>query len=351
MSPIPWMILLFRVAKFYQRFFKDSGPFHPFRVVLDWPLARMAGVLAVLAVLGLAVFQQKLYNTSVFRGAAWQVRMDEALKFGVPNSLPEGSLPTSISVFNHAVKVRQDQEKLKSNVSTIDIVNIVFSDVKQIWERTDIPSCCTSDVKKAKRKISQVIKNGKDLQKTPKQRRKEGFGRSFNILIDLSDCQHQILEACDCLPESKVPEAWRSFLLDQRGPRNQTSKLNRLSLSLRSSDNLPISSQEKESVEASKRKQERHIRDAEQMKKAQDRSNQEMIESRTQIDFCESEDEQISLEESWKSDDIDCDEDFFKRNMMKLNKTSSASVRFGVSDGVTAAICTGYLHDLIEAGH
>ena len=87
------------------------------------------------------------------------------------------------------------------------------------------------------------------------------------------------------------------------------------------------------------------------MKKAQDRSNQEMIESRTQIDFCESEDEQISLEESWKSDDIDCDEDFFKRNMMKLNKTSSASVRFGVSDGVTAAICTGYLHDLIEAGH
>ena len=69
-------------------------------------------------------------------------------------------------------------------------------------------------------------------------------------------------------------------------------------------------------MEASKRKQERKIRDAEQMKKAKYRSNKEMIESRTHIDFCESEDEKISFEESWKSYDSDCDEDFFKRNMM-----------------------------------
>ena len=37
--------------------------------------------------------------------------------------------------------------------------------------------------------------------------------------------------------------------------------------------------------------------------------------------------------------------------MMQIRHTSSASVRFGISDGTTAAIASGFLHDLIEAGH
>ena len=39
------------------------------------------------------------------------------------------------------------------------------------------------------------------------------------------------------------------------------------------------------------------------------------------------------------------------RNMMQIRHTSSASVRFGISDGATAAIASGFLRDLIEAGH
>lgn len=40
-----------------------------------------------------------------------------------------------------------------------------------------------------------------------------------------------------------------------------------------------------------------------------------------------------------------------KRNMMPITHTSAASVRFGTSDGATAAIASGFLRDLIDAGH
>ena len=36
---------------------------------------------------------------------------------------------------------------------------------------------------------------------------------------------------------------------------------------------------------------------------------------------------------------------------MQIKHTSSASVRFGISDRATAAIASGFLLDLIEAGH
>ena len=37
--------------------------------------------------------------------------------------------------------------------------------------------------------------------------------------------------------------------------------------------------------------------------------------------------------------------------MIPITYTSSASIRFGISDRATAAIACGFLHDLIQAGH
>ena len=59
------------------------------------------------------------------------------------------------------------------------------------------------------------------------------------------------------------------------------------------------------------------------------------------------EDDKVNTEDS----DSEPQTEFLKRNMMNISNTSSASVRYGVSDGATATIVSGFLQDLISEGH
>ena len=168
--------------------------------------------------------------------------MSEPVALGVLANLPDGALPTSLSVFNFSLKIRQDlvKETGQQNIPNSDIVKTVFSAVKSIWKKTEIPNLCDSDPKKAERKIDFVIKKGKQLKKTPVERRGQDFGSELRSLLDMSLCQHTSSVSCDCPAKNRVPAAWRSFLLDQRGPRLQGAQLTRHSLALRAADSLQV---------------------------------------------------------------------------------------------------------------
>ena len=66
---------------------------------------------------------------------------------------------------------------------------------------------------------------------------------------------------------------------------------------------------------------------------------------------CENKEDEQELDDKLGEKITEKKTTLLKRNMMPISHTSSASVRFGTSDGATAAIANGFLHDLIEAGH
>lgn len=168
--------------------------------------------------------------------------MSKHVPLGFLEDLPEGSLPTSLSIFNFSLKACQNLKKEtgRQNIPNNDIVTAVFSEVKVIWGKTDIPNLCDSDPHKVKKKIDQAIQKGRKLRSMKIERRGPDFGNELRHLLDLSLCQHPDSGSCNCPAASKVPAAWRSFLLDQRGPRLQGGQLSRSSLALRNADSLQV---------------------------------------------------------------------------------------------------------------
>ena len=146
--------------------------------------------------------------------------MSEPVALGVLANLPNGALPTSLSVFNFSLKIRQDLVKKngKQNIPNSDIVKTVFSAVKSIWKKTEIPNLCDSDPKKAERKIDFVIKKGKQLKKTPVERRGQDFGSELRSLLDMSLCQHTNSVSCDCPAKNRVPAAGGPSCWTSGGP-------------------------------------------------------------------------------------------------------------------------------------
>ena len=115
------------------------------------------------------------------------------VQLGVPTSLSCGCLPTQLSVFNFSVKVRQD---LRHNASSSEVLDTVFSEVKSIWNKTEIPKFCETDKKKVKKTISEIITKGRSLQKTPVGRRASNLGSILDCFLDLSHCNHYSSEEC-----------------------------------------------------------------------------------------------------------------------------------------------------------
>ena len=125
--------------------------------------------------------------------------------FGVPTQLNQGSLPTKISVYNHALYTRKVKEgSLRHNTSVTDLVKIVTEDIKVLWDKTDIPNLFNIDPEKAERKVNEVLKASKKLAKVPVCRRKEDFAGDLDILLDLSLCQHESIASCVCPAAEKV---------------------------------------------------------------------------------------------------------------------------------------------------
>ena len=159
--------------------------------------------------------------------------------------------------------------------------------------------------------------------------------------------------------------AWKSFLQDQRGPRLEGKKLTQQSMSLRTADKLKLNPSEEEALMKEKKREERRAKYAEQQNRPKMRSGRENEETSRKVSPAEDA-EMKSESENAESEDADVESeneeanegrmtsdpaDFMTRNNMSVKNTSSAAVRFGVSDSATAAIATGYLQDLIENGH
>ena len=125
--------------------------------------------------------------------------------FGVSTQLSHGCLPTKLAIYNHALHARKLREgTLKHNTSLSDFVKAVCSDIKSLWDKTDIPNYFDSDPEKAEKKVSEVIKFGKLRAKVPVHRRGEDFGEDLDTLLDFSICQHASLQSCVCTAEHKV---------------------------------------------------------------------------------------------------------------------------------------------------
>ena len=106
----------------------------------------------------------------------------------------------------------------------------------------------------------------------------------------------------------------------------------------------------------------RKVREAEQNKKAKERAKREkdnLLGTISENSAYEIEGETVEdenkdiedLEDKSKSEKSKAEISFMKRNVMKISNTTSASIRFGVSDRAAAAVVNGFLKDLIKAGH
>ena len=87
-------------------------------------------------------------------------------------------------------------------------------DVKGLWDKTSIPNHFDFDPEKADRKISEVLKLGKILLKTPTSRRDINFASHVDNLLDMSICTHEELKDCTCPAYHKALAAWVYFLQD-----------------------------------------------------------------------------------------------------------------------------------------
>ena len=120
---------------------------------------------------------------------------------GFPFPLDQGSLPTEASTFNYYLKVR---ENVRHNVPLKEVVMEVIGALKCQWEKTDIPNYFETNSRKVEKKVMQVINSGRQLMKTPVNRRDADFGSEMNKLIDFSVCLHADIESCTCPPSCKV---------------------------------------------------------------------------------------------------------------------------------------------------
>ena len=126
---------------------------------------------------------------------------------GTPAPLEQGTLPTKLDIYNHALHIRKVMEKngtWKQNTKLFEVFKKVSEDIKAQWEKTDIPTYFETDPDKAERKVKEVLKIGKALTKTPVSRRSEGFASEMNCLLDLAICSHTSNESCICPAVRKV---------------------------------------------------------------------------------------------------------------------------------------------------
>ena len=139
------------------------------------------------------------------------------------------------------------------------------------WERTQIPTLFLTNPKKAERLITSTIEEAKTLLKIPSDRRDENFASEMNTLLDMAACHHQNRESCCCSSKSRVPAAWKPFLLNQRGSRVMTEKLTNLSLSLRTANKIQLSPEEVKAVESERKTEQRKAMEAQHVKRENER--------------------------------------------------------------------------------
>ena len=85
----------------------------------------------------------------------------------------EGYLPTALEIYNHYLKVKQEKEdsgEWTHNISNNTVIKVICSDIKDVWDRTQIPNILTAQMRKSQKKVSDIIHKAKNLmKKSPKK--------------------------------------------------------------------------------------------------------------------------------------------------------------------------------------
>ena len=261
---------------------------------------------------------------------------------GVPSWMNEGFLPTLLKIYNHYLKVKQEKEdsgEWTHNISNNTVIKVICSDIKDVWDRTQIPNILTAQMRKSQKKVSDIIHKTKNLMKKSPKKRGENFGNELNYLVDFSKCLHESSIDCNCSPSEKVPFAWQDFLRDQRGLRVQMTRLTRNTLSLRTADTLELSAREKEAIEKENKKEARKARESN--KSYEEKSQTVPILSETLI---ENSDDEMEIDISEESDD-----DFEKApeyNTLKLKNFARECDRYKTSNRAGAKLAYALMKDL-----
>ena len=121
-------------------------------------------------------------------------------------------------------------------VAKSEVAKSVANKVCEIWDNTEIPHRGRGNIKSVKERIEILFVKANEVLKVPVERRDSvEISQSWDVLFDISLCPHRAvkqcacpfcesphLESCDCALDSKVPESWRDFLVNQRSDRTQT---------------------------------------------------------------------------------------------------------------------------------
>ena len=124
---------------------------------------------------------------------------------GEPVQLRQDCLPTKQDIYNHYLylkKVKFEAGEWRNNTPAIETVRLVVSDVKKLWDKTEIPHIL--DGRKAEKIIGKLIQRFKSLSKIPVERRSQALTQELACLSDMSVCPHTDLTRCCCPVENQV---------------------------------------------------------------------------------------------------------------------------------------------------
>ena len=158
-----------------------------------------------------------------------------------------------------------------------------------------------------------------------------------------------------CSAADKVPEAWREYLADQRGPRKQVGFLNRLRLRESTFSPPTVSAEERKEIEAEKQRRERRRIKEIEREKAQVKSEQELEQLKRKVTFesssesekeeGEDENETETLQES-ESEWEDYEAKVSEENNLRLRNFSRECARYKLSNRAAAKLGNALLIDV-----
>ena len=168
----------------------------------------------------------------------------------------------------------------------------------------------------------------------------------MRCLLDLAACSHMDLSSCTCPPSKAVPESWRSFIEDQRGPRLQNCLLNRLHLRAASVPTFQLSPEETRAREKEKKKNDREKKEAEFEKKAKDNlvKQKELLKRKIKMESSEDSDSEVNSESEWEDEEETMKTGEY--NTLQLKNFAREVDRYKVSNRAAAKIGNGLLKDL-----
>lgn len=138
---------------------------------------------------------------------------------GSAGRFKENMLPTYADIMKHYLWIRQELlwQKNGKDPSTSEVSDIVLEDVKNIWNKTTIPTVSDQQIKHLIKTFYMKYKTLKKSKNHIKRLKVQAFRKNAEQkLFDISICKCS-LQPCKC--KIKVPITERDFLNDQRTER------------------------------------------------------------------------------------------------------------------------------------